>query len=416
MRWRVRETLSANESAQRDFAGIGWFHALLLSSLRNLYLKCRLERAYLWEEKHVRVAPLQNEIAPKCFVTWDCPPSEHEVTNILASCELLCEERGEVSVTNFKPMFPGEKLTHQKIHHIVPSQNTLNFWERFCAKFYSSKREKRNEKWNEKLKKKKKPETPLETLSPVQLPKSFSLAFFTVLHPQFQTQIRFFFHNENLQAWPCWNMEFGQQRIEVDRCLLCLRVSFAYMHMMRWQETSCLSKRFKGGETSMSWNTLRGGNCVILPCHNMWIGGHREAWNSWSRFYNLRFHVSLRASYANSALYLKWLELCIQSCLCPPGLLLGPPGVMRCLTSMFPSGSKRMPQMNCVHVRNRIVSLHVCVCVCVRAHLPQFELTYMFEGSPKSQDGVIIARGWRTSVCKCSVTLRIIRISERQKP
>ena len=33
------------------------------------------------------------------------------MTNFFASCELLCEECGEVSVANFKPIFPGEKLT-----------------------------------------------------------------------------------------------------------------------------------------------------------------------------------------------------------------------------------------------------------------------------------------------------------------
>ena len=33
------------------------------------------------------------------------------MTNFFASCELLCEECGEVSVTNLKPMFPGEEST-----------------------------------------------------------------------------------------------------------------------------------------------------------------------------------------------------------------------------------------------------------------------------------------------------------------
>ena len=53
--------------------------------------------------------------------------------NFFASCELLCEECGEVLVTIFKPVFPGEKLTgkfatkksttdfplnHFKFHHL----------------------------------------------------------------------------------------------------------------------------------------------------------------------------------------------------------------------------------------------------------------------------------------------------------
>ena len=33
------------------------------------------------------------------------------MTNFFAPYELLCEECGEVSVTNFKPFFPGDKLS-----------------------------------------------------------------------------------------------------------------------------------------------------------------------------------------------------------------------------------------------------------------------------------------------------------------
>ena len=33
------------------------------------------------------------------------------MTNFFASCELLCEECGKVLVTNFKPIFPGKRLS-----------------------------------------------------------------------------------------------------------------------------------------------------------------------------------------------------------------------------------------------------------------------------------------------------------------
>ena len=69
------------------------------------------------------------------------PQSENEVTNFFASCELLCEECGEVSVTNFKPIFLGnnwqEILPPKNLPHTSLSSFwifiTLNFWERFCA-------------------------------------------------------------------------------------------------------------------------------------------------------------------------------------------------------------------------------------------------------------------------------------------
>ena len=64
------------------------------------------------------------------------------MTNFFASCELLCEECGEVLVINFKPFFLGKYC-----QEILPPKNpphnslskysnfiTLNFWERFCAK------------------------------------------------------------------------------------------------------------------------------------------------------------------------------------------------------------------------------------------------------------------------------------------
>ena len=74
-------------------------------------------------------------------ITLDCPQSDHKVTNFFVSCELLCEECAEVSVTNFKPIFAGKNR-----QEILPPKNpphnslskdsnfiTLNFWERFCA-------------------------------------------------------------------------------------------------------------------------------------------------------------------------------------------------------------------------------------------------------------------------------------------
>ena len=59
------------------------------------------------------------------------PQSEHEVTNFFASCEPLCEECGEVSVTNLKPIFPGEKLTRK----FATKESTTYFLRVLCATF-----------------------------------------------------------------------------------------------------------------------------------------------------------------------------------------------------------------------------------------------------------------------------------------
>ena len=42
------------------------------------------------------------------FITRDCPQSEHQVTNFFGHCELQREQCGEVLVTNFRTIFPGE--------------------------------------------------------------------------------------------------------------------------------------------------------------------------------------------------------------------------------------------------------------------------------------------------------------------
>ena len=65
------------------------------------------------------------------------------MTHFFASCERLCEECGEVSVTHVQPILVGENR-----QEIWPPKNpphgpladfsyfiTLNFWERFCAKW-----------------------------------------------------------------------------------------------------------------------------------------------------------------------------------------------------------------------------------------------------------------------------------------
>ena len=65
------------------------------------------------------------------------------MTNFFASCELLCEECGEVSVINFKPIFPG-KNCQEILPPKNPPHNSLskysNFitleWERFCPRKY----------------------------------------------------------------------------------------------------------------------------------------------------------------------------------------------------------------------------------------------------------------------------------------
>ena len=62
-----------------------------------------------------------------CGAAW----SVGATTNFFASCELLCEERGEVSVTNLKPILPGENrqdILPPKKHHIFPSQNLQKFY------------------------------------------------------------------------------------------------------------------------------------------------------------------------------------------------------------------------------------------------------------------------------------------------
>ena len=67
------------------------------------------------------------------FVKWDCPQSEHEVTNFFASCEVLCVECGEVSVTNFKPLIrhfatkypPHSSLQYFQISSLPTSGSAL---------------------------------------------------------------------------------------------------------------------------------------------------------------------------------------------------------------------------------------------------------------------------------------------------
>ena len=60
--------------------------------------------------------------------TWDCPQSEREVTNCFASCELPCEECGEVLVANFKPIFPGENWRDILPPKNPPRISLAKFW------------------------------------------------------------------------------------------------------------------------------------------------------------------------------------------------------------------------------------------------------------------------------------------------